>query len=572
MTTVEREDSLPTRRSRRGQSGAIRSKALAAAATARSEFLRRARAALTRPTIIEPYNTKIWSPWRRFMPWLLLPVFFLFCVFYGFAFALTAPYLILQFAIPVIALGLIAVWALPDSRHAPTTLLQTLFFVFFVGLIVWPNYLALSLKGLPWITLIRLTGFPLLFLLLVCVSVSRSFRSDVAEALKRVPLVWKFFAAFVSLQLLSIALSANVAASINKFIIAQVSWTAIFVVSCYVFLKRGRAEMWGILFCLATLIVSAIGAYEFSIGRVPWAGHVPSFLKIEDEAVQRILGGSVRFAKGAHRVQSVFTTSLGLAECIALSVPFFLHLIAGRYPLSVRIAAAASIPFLFYVVTGTDSRLGVVGFFLAFMLYLLMWGALRWKRYKDSIFGPAIVLAYPVLFCAFIAATLVVGRLRNMVWGNGAHQASNEGRIRQYQEGIEKILSNPFGYGIGQGAEVLGTRNGAGVLTIDTYYVLIALEYGIVGFVLYYGILIATLVYAGRQIVAGAPDKDRDLGMLVPVTIALTSFLVIKSIFSNQDNHPIAFMMLGMAAALTYRAQVFDAENAGGSRLTAPPR
>lgn len=555
MSTIERGDGPATHPSGKGQAESFRGWVSAVASRARSEVARRARTAFTRPTIIEPYNSKVWSPWRRLMPWMLLPLFFLFCLFYGFAFALTAPYLILQFAMPVIALGLLAVWALPDSRHAPTNLLQALFFIFFIGLVVWPNYLALSLKGLPWITLIRLSGFPLLFLLLVCVSVSRSFRSDVAGVFNQVPLVWKFFAAFVVLQLLSIALSSNVAASINKFIIAQVSWTAIFVVSCYVFLKRGRAEIWGILFCLITLVVAVIGAYEFSLGRVPWAGSVPNFLKIEDEAVQRILAGKVRFAIGAHRVQSVFSTSLGLAECIALSIPFFLHLVTGRYPLSIRIGASLSLPFLFYVVTTTDSRLGVVGFFLAFMLYLLIWGALRWKRYKDSIFGPAIVLAYPVLFCAFVAATFIVGRLRNMVWGTGAHQASNEGRIRQYQEGLEKIISNPFGYGIGQGAEVLGTRNGNGVLTIDTYYILIALEYGVVGFILYYGLMVAAIYYAAKQIIAGLQQNDRDVSLLVPTTISLSSFLVIKSIFSNQDNHPIAFMMLGMAAALTYRAQ-----------------
>lgn len=516
------------------------------------------RNALRRPNVIKPYNTNARSNFRRFSPWIFLPIFCIFCVFYGFAFALTAPYLILHFSIPIVALSLVAIWALPDSSHAPTGPLQLLFFIFFVGLVVWPNYLALSLKGLPWITLIRLTGFPLLLLLLICVSTSEEFRSSVANTLKTTPLLWKFFVAFAILQLISIGLSSNITASINKFIIAQVSWTAVFFISCYVFLKRGRAEIWGILFCLATLLVAAVGAYESVLGRVPWAGHVPSFLKIEDEAVQRILGGSMRFAIGVHRVQSVFTTSLGLAECIALSVPFFLHLIAARYPLAIRIAAMASLPFLFYVVLLTDSRLGVVGFLIAFMLYILLWGAVRWKSHKSSIFGPAVVLAYPVLFCGFVASTLFVGRIRNEVWGTGAHQASNEGRIRQYQEGFEKIAHNPFGYGIGQGAETLGTRNGAGVLTIDTYYILIALEYGVLGFVLYYGAIISAIYYAGRHIVSGASTTDRDTSLLVPATISLTSFFVIKSIFSNQDNHPIAFMLMGMMAALCFRATKYE--------------
>jgi hypothetical protein len=33
------------------------------------------------------------------------------------------------------------------------------------------------------------------------------------------------------------------------------------------------------------------------------------------------------------------------------------------------------------------------------------------------------------------------------------------------------------------------------------------------------------------------------------------NFFVIKSVFSQQDNHPLVFMMLGMVVALVWRIQ-----------------
>ena len=38
-----------------------------------------------------------------------------------------------------------------------------------------------------------------------------------------------------------------------------------------------------------------------------------------------------------------------------------------------RIAAGVTMPVMLYVVIITDSRLGMVGFLLSFMLYLLLW-------------------------------------------------------------------------------------------------------------------------------------------------------------------------------------------------------
>src|SRR5205807_10534786 len=147
-----------------------------------------------------------------------------FCVFYGFAFALFAPALLLPLVVPLPVLAMIAIWALPEVRAVPTRTLTRLTFVFFVGLVMWPNYIALALLGLPWITMVHITGFPLLLTMLICVSVSSEFRSRLAASLSAAPWIWRGVVAFVVLQFISIGFSDSIGFSIDKFIVAQVDW------------------------------------------------------------------------------------------------------------------------------------------------------------------------------------------------------------------------------------------------------------------------------------------------------------------------------------------------------------
>ena len=102
---------------------------------------------------------------------------------------------------------LMAIWALPDRPHAPTKTMEFFFAGLMVSSIVWPNYLALALPGLPWITVIRLTAFPMAFLLLISLSTSVSFRSELRQSLRAVPGLWLAFLVFVVMQFVTIAFS-----------------------------------------------------------------------------------------------------------------------------------------------------------------------------------------------------------------------------------------------------------------------------------------------------------------------------------------------------------------------------
>jgi hypothetical protein len=471
---------------------------------------------------------------------------------YGASFALFSQVFLLELAIPLLILAMLVIWCLPEARTGPVRVLNWLFFAFFAGMILWPDYLALALPGLPWITVRRLVAVPLLITLLVCISVSPASRRQIGEVLAADRVVTRLFLAFLAIQFATFFLSKDIAVSSNKMVVAQLYWTTIFFVGCYVFKRPGSVERWAAVFCLMLIPLGISGLFEWRKSQVPWGGHIPWFLAVGDESVQRILAGGARAATGKYRVQSTFTTSLGYAEYMAMATPFLLHFGLGSYRFLVRLAALAGLPLLFFMIFLTDSRMGAAGFMLGVILYTGALAAFRWRHDTKSLFGPAITLGYPMILVAFLGATFVIGRLHRMVWGGGEHQASTEAREEQYRQGFQILTRNPFGYGIGRGADTLGYRNGEGVLTIDTYYLLVALEYGVIGFLIYYALLIAAGFSAAKRLYGGGP-VDREQMLLMPIAVALTIFIVSKSVFSQESNHPLVFMLIAMVLGLLAR-------------------
>lgn len=520
------------------------------------------------PVVLPPYTRKIGGRWRLTAGLLLLAILCFACLVWGFFFALTVPYFLPPFVGPIAALSLLVIWALPDTNRAPTGAIVLLFFAFFLSNVLWPNYLALTLKGLPWITTTRLFGFPLAILTLICISTSPEFRGRIATVLQATPLIWKLTTAFAVIMALTCAFAKHPADSINLMISYQISWILVFFVSCYIFLSPGAIERWALLFLVSGVILCLIGLWENKLGHVPWADHIPSFLAVGDEYVQRVLQGARRLGVGAYRVQANQSTSLGLAEILALATPFAIHfMVSDKYPRALRIVAGISIPTFFYVILLTDARLGVVGFFLSILMYVFAWSVLRWRYVKNSLLGPALTVAYPVMAVGFLALSVLWQRLRVVMWGGNETSSSSQARVDQYNEGIPLVLTHPWGYGVGMGATELGYTNGAGTLTIDTYYLAVALDFGILGFLVYYGALIATIYYAAKSIYS-VDLKNREDALLIPTCIALTAFFVIKSIFSQPQNHPIAFMMMAIVTVVAYRLRV----SAPAAAKTSPSR
>ena len=517
-----------------------------------------------RPPVLKPYsNNKTWQ--RQLLSLSFFPPLILFCLIYGFFFALTAPYLIVQFAMPIVLLSLLVIWALPDERAAPVTLMRFLLSSYIICLILWPNYLAVALPGLPWITFIRLTGIPLAFCLCIALSISGRFRFQLGQILNSTPLVWRGLAVFVALQFLTLPVSDSIASSLNRSLIYQVNWTAIFLVSAYVFYKPGRISRYIALIGALAIPVTILSTVEFNQQHLLWDGHVPSILKIDD--LDKVMKPEFRAGTGIYRAKVMFSTALGLAEYMALLTPFFLHYLMRPGKLIFRLYAAAMIVALYIAITNSGSRLGYIGMLWASLLYAFVWSFMRWRRSRSDLIAPTIFFSYPAFFVLVMGASLFVRRLHTAIWGGGAQQGSNQARMDQISMALPKVLVNPFGYGTGMSGPTMGYAEGSFV-TIDNYLISIVLDYGVLGLIAYFGMFLAATAYALRfAILYGAESRDPEAHYLVPLGVALSTFVVIKIVFSQIDNHPLVFMLLGMTVALVARLTHGRKRDAGEAAL-----
>ena len=473
----------------------------------------------------------------------------LFCLVYGMAFGLFGQFFAAAFLVPIGILALLVIWALPDTTRAPVELLNRLFFVATGAAVLWPNYLAIALPGMPWITVQRLIDIPMALVLLICVSMSKAFRSSLARSLSSAPVTSWLMVTFVGFEILSVAVSMSPLFSLDHFVTAQISWTAMFAIAAFIFTRKGTVTAWSRLIWVCALIVATIALLEVRVRHPLWAGHIPSFLQINDPMVESILEGAARGTK--YRAVATFDTALALGEFLALSLTFILHEMMAAKTWKVRIAAGMTIPYILASELASGSRSGIVGSAVAFALYAFLW-VLRRPSRKSDLLKPLLVASYPLGAVLFAAATFVVPAIRVRMWNGGSSGYSDMARTEQLHQAIPKIFSRPWGYGMAEGAQALEYYTASGFLSIDSYYVALFLEYGIVGALVYIAMFASGAIKAARLAI-GTDSPDEETTFLTPAAVSLVVFLVIKSVFAQIDNHALFFSVLGMVPALAWR-------------------
>jgi hypothetical protein len=518
-----------------------------------------------RPVVLRPY-IDLHSRWRKAARILTPLALVLACFVYGFFFALTAPLLLVPFTAPVLLFALLSIWALPEADKAPVKTLETFFSASLLALVLWPNYLALTLPGLPWITVTRLTMFPAAFFLLLCLSSSKNFRKNVLEAASGAPALLSLLALFAVNSFISLPLSHQIGASLNKILVNQLTWTGMLIAALYVFRRAGRPERYVTFLMMLVPPMALLAFIEFEEQHVPWLEHVPSFLKVPDPAAQLALANNIRGITGQYRAKATFYTGLGLAEWISLMTPFALHWCAARYSITKRLIGLAMLPVIYIVVRMTDSRLGILGYLVSTVTYVLIWGLVRFRRRINDLTAAIIVYGYPAAFMAVLAASLFVHKIHVLIFGGGSTAGSNAARQEQFRMAMPVFLHNPIGYGAAQSGGHMGYA-ADDFIAIDSYWIVLSLDYGALGVVLYAGVF-AVVIYGAVKVLLQHPEVGRgETGLLVPLIALIAAFLMIRGVYGEETIHPLVFAFVGMAAALISRAkhEVFAAKPAMAS-------
>ncbi|MGJ3628321.1 hypothetical protein AB5I41_17625 [Sphingomonas sp. MMS24-JH45] len=76
--------------------------------------------------------------------------------------------------------------------------------------------------------------------------------------------------------------------SAGRFVRAQTTWTLMFFVAAALLGSRERVRTFSFVLWGSSLLLCAVALWESRLGRLPWLGRIPSFLKVDPEMLERV--------------------------------------------------------------------------------------------------------------------------------------------------------------------------------------------------------------------------------------------------------------------------------------------
>lgn len=266
---------------------------------------------------------------------------------------------------------------------------------------------------------------------------------------------------------------------------------------------------------------------------------------------------------GANRVRSLFSHPIVYGQMIGGLAPFALFLLFSRRLgdkfLGALMALAIGVSL---VLCNARSPLVVTAVaivcFMAFYLFDL--------RRKLRLF-----LAMLGLMVAVAAMPIGLNMLDQVLSGRSAEEASSTtARTIQIDRGTTALRGSPImGFGFGSAGEYAATRAGDGTrVSVDNYYLTVAVESGYVGLALFLALLMAMCLQGLRAIYSATLDRARSLNCAALGTIAgLASGLTVVSI---SDSLSVIFQMGGFLIAATGASVIARRERAATQRAASP--
>jgi hypothetical protein len=508
--------------------------------------------------------------WRLVMAMLLLFV----AAFYGLMTAILPVQLLIIPLVPILILLGLCMWLMPDVGGLYDERFEV-YMWWFLGInMVWPGYVALDLPGLPWISPLRVVTGLLVISFLYNLATSSYARHEVAKGMNAVPVLNRLFWSFWLLTTLTLVMSPSLGASLTKYMNNQIYWTMMFPLAALVGRREGMIQRACTVLVYTSIFVACISINEYRLEKIIWLDYLPSWLRAEEELLEQLSVSSARAYTDEYRVLGPQFTSLYFAENLAMVFPFVVHYMYRAKGVfrsaAMGLAVAAMISAMFM----TGARSGVIGVVLTLVIYVFFAALRKRQETPTSIMATATLLAYPAFVAVVTAIVLFWKRARTKVLGGGQHESSNMARDMQWDHGWTMIAQNPFGYGLDRSAEVLDFRTPGGKLTIDSYYLSVMLDFGIIALPIFVMMFSLPIWFAYASVKRA---RSEELQLMVPLAIGLFNFIIIKSVLSSTSNFPLAFVMLGLVVALVARMQSDD--NAGDaaralvkSKASAPVR
>lgn len=285
-----------------------------------------------------------------------------------------------------------------------------------------------------------------------------------------------------------------------------------------------------VLLCLILLIVIIIEPlyFYFTTGRL---GYVDYSM------------GTVPFYRLTGMTSQVGGNPNGLANVVAITVPFLAFFFKYYKNNTVKIAILACFPLLFITLVLTGSRSGFIATMVAVLVCVL--------KYKSKMFSVVLIIIFAgILF--FKADGVYKERYLSMVETDVAGRESAVGRIVHIENALEIFSKKPlFGYGIGTYKEANWNLMQEGLVS-HNLYTGVLVELGVFGFAIFATFIVSlfTNIHKIKNTFENAAERDPYAMVLVNIIETVLISELVFSIFAGTLSYYIWYLFGGLSVIL----------------------
>jgi O-antigen ligase len=427
----------------------------------------------------------------------------------------------------------------PQGRAVPKTFIMPLIFAAAALMPFWPTYIHVAIGSLPILTPPRVVFYMLTVIWIYDMTVSPLRRAQFLVAIKRRPWLAGLVFAFFVLNAMSVPLAEG------KVMAAQAFFrqTIILLLPFCLFLTYVRRwREFRLILMWTAMGAAAAGAIAMgeAATKTLLAAKLSPLIMGDDKWLQIVQ--TVKSRDGVFRAQATHTHPISLGEflCFCAPLAFALALRARR---TARWLWFGALALVIGGVIATNSRGAMLALApgIGVILFAVLARILR-NPAQDAL-RPAIGLLSLVMIAA---SPVFVYTAHSLVTGDAGTSAarSSQSRIDQVKMAWPKIQKRPvLGYGTGRAARIVGYvgRN----LTLDNYYLTLAVDVGLPGPVLFLLLMIVAARRSFQDAAQGPPDMR---WLLIALAAAMAAFMVSRLVNSQTLNLNYFFPLVAAPA------------------------
>lgn len=287
---------------------------------------------------------------------------------------------------------------------------------------------------------------------------------------------------------------------------------------------------------ILVIFICSLGLIEFTSSTNIVANYTPSWVTLESW-VESSMEDKVR---DGYRVQSKFTHPLVLAQFLLFSVPFIWYSICRSKNIK-KLIYALILSIMIFLIYETQSRIG---------LGVLLFWATTELFYRLVYIGSNKKIGLSIIFILFTiffiyGSDLVLKKIDD---STAEESSSALARVVQLQKSIVILSEHPIGgLGLKMAPEYVGHDTATGGKSIDSYFLSIIVETGIVGLFLSFLLLFIFIFPFEKKYIS---NNKKSKEYLHTIMMAAINFIIVSLILSITEIYSILFFALGIYASI----------------------